>query len=135
MFSPGSHVFSEPSHQSSSGPYFLCFHRNVQDLAHCFKKIQIFRTIKFFQLFFRRCFPSIGLSNMSLEPSDRHQTPTVTIVMGCDESGKPMERSSPESQINTRLLRPRYHRFCSKQWHGNSSWVNIVLLASPIWFS
>ena len=46
-------------------------------------------------------------------------TPTITIVMGRDESGKPMESSSPESQINTRLLRPGYHHVCSKQWQGN----------------
>ena len=55
-------------------------------------------------------------------------TPTITIVMGRDESGKPMESSSPESQINTRLLRSGYHQVCSKQWQGNSSCVNMMLL-------
>ena len=55
-------------------------------------------------------------------------TPTITIVMGRDESGKPMESSSPESQINIRLLRSGYHQVCSKQWQGNSSCVNMMLL-------
>ena len=39
-----------------------------------------------------------------------------------------MESSSPESQINTRLLRSGYHHVCSKQWQGNSSCVNMMLL-------
>ena len=55
-------------------------------------------------------------------------TPTITIVMGCGESSKPMESSSPHSQINTRLLRPGYHHVCSKQWQRNSSCVDIMLL-------
>ena len=54
--------------------------------------------------------------------------PTITIVMGCDDSGKPMESISPQSQINTRLLRPEYHHVCSKQGQGNSSCVNLMLL-------
>ena len=55
-------------------------------------------------------------------------TPSITIDTGCNESGKPMESGSPESQINTRLFRPGYHHVCSKQWHGNSSYVNMMLL-------
>ena len=55
-------------------------------------------------------------------------TPTITIVMGCEESCKPMESGSPQSQINTRLLRPGYHHVCNKQWQGNSSCVYMMLL-------
>ena len=55
-------------------------------------------------------------------------TSTITIVMGRDESGKPMESSSPQSQINSRLLGPGYYHVCSKQWQGNSSCVDMMLL-------
>ena len=55
-------------------------------------------------------------------------TPIITIVMGRDESGKPMESSSPESRINSRLIRSGYHHVCSKQWQGNSSCVSMMLL-------
>ena len=48
--------------------------------------------------------------------------------MECDESDKPKENSSPESQINTRLVIPGYHHTDSKKWHGNSSCVYMVLL-------
>ena len=56
-------------------------------------------------------------------------TPTITIVMGRDASSKPMESSSPQSQINTRLLRPGYHRVCSKQeWRRNKlEWTRVNL--------
>ena len=40
LIQPCSHVGSKPWHQSSSGPYVFHFHRNVQDFAHCFKKIR-----------------------------------------------------------------------------------------------
>ena len=55
-------------------------------------------------------------------------TPIITIVMGCDESCKHMESSSQQSQINTRLLRLGYQHVCSKQWQGNSSCVDMMLL-------
>ena len=48
--------------------------------------------------------------------------------MGCYESVKPMESSSPQSQIKTRLLRPGYHHVCSKQCQGISSCVDMMLL-------
>ena len=68
----------------------------------------------------------------SLTRASSHLTaiinPTITIVTGCDESGFFMDSSSPESQIDTRLLCPGYHHVCSKQWHGNSSCVNMMLL-------
>ena len=54
--------------------------------------------------------------------------PNITIVLGSFESGKALESSSPESQINTRLLRPGYYHVCSKQWHGNSLCFNMMLL-------
>ena len=55
-------------------------------------------------------------------------TPTITIVMGSDESCKLIENSSSQTQINTRLLRPGYHHVCSKQWQGHSSCVSMRLL-------
>ena len=55
-------------------------------------------------------------------------TPNIIFGMGCDESDKPKENSSPESQINTRLVIPGYHHTDSKKWHGNSSCVYMVLL-------
>ena len=68
----------------------------------------------------------------SLTRTSSHQiapiTPIITFVMGCDESGKPMESSSPEFQNNIRLLRPGYHHVCSKQWRGISSCVNMIFL-------
>ena len=39
LVQPCSHVGSKPWHQLSSGPYLFSFHRNVQDSAHCIKKI------------------------------------------------------------------------------------------------
>ena len=42
LIQPSSHVGSELGHQSSSGAYFLHFHRNVQNFARCLKKIYIF---------------------------------------------------------------------------------------------
>ena len=53
---------------------------------------------------------------------------SITFGMGCDESDKPKENSSPESQINTRLVIPEYHHTDSKKWHGNSSCVIMMLL-------
>ena len=61
-------------------------------------------------------------------PLIHNPPPLITIVMGCDESGKPMASSSPQSQINTRLLSSCYHHVCSKQWQGNSSCVDMMLL-------
>ena len=47
LFQPCSHVGSKPWHQSSSCPYLFHFHRNVQNLARCLKKIQSFRQSNF----------------------------------------------------------------------------------------
>ena len=60
----------------------------------------------------------------------------IGISRFCNESAKSMESSSPESQINTRLLRPGFQHFCSKQRHGNASgstscFSNSVFLTLP----
>ena len=111
-------------------------------LAHVFStSIELFKILhvvskiskSFRQSNSRNCsFGGVSCLLFSLTWTSSHRiaiiTPTITIVMGCDESGKPMESSSPQSQINTRLLRPGYDHVCSNQWQGNSLCVDMMLL-------
>ena len=119
---PCSHVDSEPWHGIS------------RFLAHIFFTSTVSKRSKSFRQFISCNCSLVGVSCLlfSFTRASSHRiaiiTPTIIIVMGCDESGKPMESSSPQSQINTRLLRPGYHHVCSKQWQGNSSCVDMMLL-------
>ena len=128
LVQPCSHIVSKTWHQSSCGPYIFTSIGIFYILHIVSKRSKSFRQSNSCNYSF------VGASCLlfSFTRASSHLiaiiTPTITIVMGYDESGKPMESSSPQSQINTRYLHPGYHNVCSKQWQGNSSCVDMMLL-------